>query len=88
MLGSIRKPYLAVDARAPPFSRGSSHTLDLSATADQAWANIRYLTNEERDQIDLQARVMLSRCANRVKEMEELEKREHPTPHSACNNSR
>lgn len=75
MLGSIRKPYLNVDMRAPPFSRGSPRTLDLSADASQLWSNIRYLTNEERDQIDLQARVMLSRCAGKVKELEELEKR-------------
>ena len=38
-------------------------------------ASIRHLTNEERDQIDLQARVILTRCSDRVKEMEIIEKR-------------
>lgn len=75
MLSTIRKPYLNVDSRNTPLSRqGSSRNIDL-AGADQAWAGIRHLTNEERDQIDLQARVILSRCADRVKEMETLEKR-------------
>jgi syntaxin 18 len=75
MLSNVRKPYLNVDARAPAYSRAAARTLDLSADQDQAWANVKYLTNEERDQIDVQARVILSRCADRVKEMEALEKR-------------
>jgi syntaxin 18 len=74
MLAQVRRPYLNVDARAPAYSRAAARTLDLSA-GDQGWANVKYLTNEERDQIDLQARVILSRCADRVKEMETLEKR-------------
>jgi syntaxin 18 len=48
--------------------------MDLGAL-DLTWSEIRYLTNEERDQIDMQARVILSRCADRVKEMEAHEKR-------------
>ncbi|KAF9240235.1 hypothetical protein BU15DRAFT_87714 [Melanogaster broomeanus] len=42
-----------------------------------SWSEIRYLSssNEERDQIDLQARVILTRCADRIKGMEALEKR-------------
>jgi len=75
MLANIRKPYLNVDSRNLPLSRqGSSRNIDL-AGSDQSWSAIRSLTNEERDQIDLQARVILSRCADRVKEMETLEKR-------------
>lgn len=75
MLANIRKPYLNVDSRNSPLTRqGSSRTIDL-AGPDQSWSGIRHLTNEERDQIDLQARVILSRCADRVKEMETLEKR-------------
>lgn len=76
MLSHVRKPYLNVDARAPGYSRMATRTLDLSSdNGDSAWANIKYLTNDERDQIDLQARVILSRCADRVKQMEALEKR-------------
>src|ERR1700720_2802769 len=64
MLANIRKAYLNVDARNPPVSRQiSSKTIDL-AGPDQSWSGIRSLTNEERDQIDLQARVILSRCAD------------------------
>ncbi|KAG0709532.1 hypothetical protein DFH29DRAFT_1823 [Suillus ampliporus] len=74
MLSSIRKPYLSVDAHVAPLSRHGSHAVDLSDST-KSWSGIRYLTDEERDQIDLQARVILSRCADRVKEMETLEKR-------------
>lgn len=73
MLASIRKPYLDVNSRSVPTSRLPSRTFNLDAT--DSWANTRQLTNEERDQIDLQARTILSRCADRVKEMEAIEKR-------------
>jgi hypothetical protein len=73
MLGNIRKPYLNVDVRsAPPLTRQASRG---AADLGQSWAGIRFLTNEERDQIDTQARVILGRCADRVKEMEALESR-------------
>lgn len=75
MLVSVKKPYLNLDSRNPPMTRQASRNIDLGA-ADQSWANIKHLTNEERDQIDLQARVILSRCSERIKEMEQLEKRE------------
>jgi syntaxin 18 len=74
MLSSVRKPYLSVDAHAVPLLRQDSHTFDLSDSG-KSWSGIRHLTDEERDQIDMQARVILSRCADRVKEMEALEKR-------------
>ncbi|KII94740.1 hypothetical protein PLICRDRAFT_98625 [Plicaturopsis crispa FD-325 SS-3] len=76
MLSNIRKPYLNVDSRSPLGTRHNArNNIDLATGTDQAWAGVRHLTNEERDQIDLQARVILSRCADRVKEMEALEKR-------------
>jgi len=74
MLSSIRKPYLSVDAHVVPLARQSLHNIDLSDSS-QSWSGIRHLTDEERDQIDLQARVILSRCADRVNKMEALEKR-------------
>ncbi|KAF8895933.1 snare protein syntaxin 18/UFE1 [Mucidula mucida] len=73
MLGSIRKPYLNVDSRRRHHG-STSRTLDLTGD-QQSWSSIQQLSNEERDQIDLQARLILSRCADRVKEMEALEKR-------------
>ncbi|TFY59796.1 hypothetical protein EVJ58_g5551 [Rhodofomes roseus] len=74
MASSIRKAYLNVDPRHAPISRQSPRTIDLGS-ADQSWSNIKYLTDAERDQIDLQARVILSRCSERVKELEVVEKR-------------
>ncbi|ESK97657.1 snare protein syntaxin 18 ufe1 [Moniliophthora roreri MCA 2997] len=71
MLAFIRKPYLNVDSRATTFT--TPRILDFSSA--ESWSNIKQLSNEERDEIDLQARVILSRCAERVKEMEALEKR-------------
>ncbi|KAJ6509945.1 snare protein syntaxin 18/UFE1 [Mycena vitilis] len=74
MLANIRRPYLNVDSRAAPACRQPSRNLDLDGS-DKSWTGIRHLSNQERDQIDLQARVILTRCADRVKEMEALEKR-------------
>lgn len=74
MLANIRRPYLNVDSRAVPTYRQPARNLDLDAS-DQSWNAIRHLSNQERDQIDLQARVILTRCADRVKAMEALEKR-------------
>ncbi|KAI0774366.1 hypothetical protein C8Q74DRAFT_1368849 [Fomes fomentarius] len=75
MLSSVRKAYLNVDSRNPPPLRQTQRTIDISG-GDQLWSDLRNLTNEERDQIDLQARVILSRCKDRVAQLEELEKRE------------
>lgn len=73
MLTNIRAAYLNIDTRNSSLWRQASRTIDLSE--GPSLANIRHLTNEERDQIDLQARVILTRCSDRIKEMEALEKR-------------
>ncbi len=73
MLVSVRKAYLNVDSRSPPMLRPTSRTIDIVG-GDQSWGDLRHLTNEERDQIDLQARVILSRCKDRVAQLEDLEK--------------
>ncbi|KAJ7744535.1 snare protein syntaxin 18/UFE1 [Mycena maculata] len=72
MLANIRRPYLNIDSRT--VHRQPSRNIDLDGP-DQSWAAIRHLSNQERDQIDLQARVILTSCSDRVKEMEALEKR-------------
>lgn len=72
MLSSLRRPYLNVDSRTASF-RQPARNFDLGAAEGQ-WSTIRHLTNEERDQVDLQARIVLSRCADKVKELEILEK--------------
>ncbi|KDR83845.1 hypothetical protein GALMADRAFT_86454 [Galerina marginata CBS 339.88] len=74
MLASVRTAYLNIDSRPSPLSRQGFRNIDLTE-GSSSWANIRHLSNEERDQIDLQARVILTRCSDRVKEMESLEKR-------------
>lgn len=76
MLAAVRKAYLNVDARSPPLQRHAVRNIDLAGSDQQSWASIKHLTNEERDQIDLQARVILSRCSERIRELEALEKRE------------
>jgi syntaxin 18 len=74
MLSSIRRQYLNLEFSGSLPSRQPSRPLDLGGS-DEQWSGIRHLSNEERDQIDLHARVILSRCADRVKEMELLEQR-------------
>lgn len=73
MLSSIRRAYLAVDSSSSSLLRQPARPLEFDGS-DHSWSSIRYLTNEERDQIDLQARVILSKCADRVKELEALDK--------------
>ncbi|KAG8912091.1 hypothetical protein FRC01_005294 [Tulasnella sp. 417] len=76
LLQSVRRPYLNVEAQSS-YTR-QARNIDLSAVLSgrtDAFAGIKSLTNEERDQIDLQARMILGKCADRVKEMEVLEKR-------------
>ncbi|KAF8138583.1 snare protein syntaxin 18/UFE1 [Boletus edulis] len=74
VLGNIRRPYLNVDSSSSPLVRQGSRNLDLN-DSQQSWSEIKYLSNEERNQIDLQARLILTRCADRVREMEALEMR-------------
>ncbi|KAG9317564.1 snare protein syntaxin 18/UFE1 [Chiua virens] len=74
VLRNIRRPYLNTDSNPSPLVRQGSRNLDLN-DSQQSWSEIKYLTNEERDRIDLQTQLILTRCADRVKEMEALEKR-------------
>lgn len=53
--------------------RPTNRTIDITGE-NQSWSDVRNLSNEERDQIDLQARVILSRCKDRVAQLEDLEK--------------
>jgi syntaxin 18 len=73
MLAAVRRAYLDVHARPPPLTRQAVRVLD--STGVDALADIKYFTNAERDQIDVQARQILARCADRVRDMETLEKR-------------
>ncbi|EIW82396.1 hypothetical protein CONPUDRAFT_136895 [Coniophora puteana RWD-64-598 SS2] len=81
MLSRIRKPYLNVGSDRVPLSRQGSRAIDI----EDNLADIRYLSNEEREQVDIQARAVLSRCADRIKEMELLEKRRAELASSSSN---
>ncbi|KAI0303316.1 hypothetical protein B0F90DRAFT_1710058 [Multifurca ochricompacta] len=72
MLAAVRRAYLDVHARPPPVTRQVVRALDLSGL--DVWGDIKFFTNAERDQIDMQARTILARCADRVRDMEILEK--------------
>ncbi|KAH8995816.1 hypothetical protein EDB86DRAFT_1066930 [Lactarius hatsudake] len=72
MLTAVRRAYLDVHARPPPATRQTVRALD--TTGVHAWADIKFFTNAERDQIDMQARTILARCADLVRGMESLEK--------------
>lgn len=83
MLAAVRRTYLDVHARIPPVMRQAARALD--TTGVEAWADIKYITNAERDQIDVQARHIVSRCAERVHDMETVEKRaSFPSPPPSC----
>lgn len=47
----------------------------MNGVNSDTWSGIKSLTNAERDQLDLQANVILTKCAQRVRELEELDKR-------------
>jgi len=81
MLSHVRKPYLNVGSDRAPLSRQGSRAIDI----EDSLADIRYLSNEEREQVDIQARAVLSRCADRIKEMELLEKRRAELASSSSN---
>ncbi|KAH8991546.1 hypothetical protein EDB92DRAFT_1860741 [Lactarius akahatsu] len=53
MLTAVRRAYLDVHARPPPATRQTVRALD--TTGVDAWADIKFFTSAERDQIDMQA---------------------------------
>jgi len=72
MFASVRRAYLDVHARQPPVTRQAVRPLDTNGV--DAWAEIKYLSNAERDQLDVQARKILASCADHVHDLEMLEK--------------
>jgi len=73
MLTFIRRPYLNIDGNEFLAIRHSARAFDLGGD-EEALASLKYMSNQERDQVDLQAKTILSRCAERVKEMEQIER--------------
>ncbi|KAH7343673.1 hypothetical protein B0J17DRAFT_713838 [Rhizoctonia solani] len=74
LLSSVRRPYLNVDPNYHFRPAASTRNIDLNSMNSDAWTNVKSLTNAERDQLDLQANVILTKCAQRVRELEQLEK--------------
>jgi syntaxin 18 len=72
MLTLIRRPYLNIDGNEFLAMRQTARAFDLGDD-EEALASLKYMSNQERDQVDLQAKTILSRCAERVKEMEQME---------------
>jgi syntaxin 18 len=79
LLQTIRKPYLSITE--PPISRrqrpqasGSQADDDLSR-----WKGSTYLSDRERDEIDLRGRMILRRCKERLYDLERSEKGQSPS---------
>ncbi|KAK6906048.1 hypothetical protein I203_100029 [Kwoniella mangroviensis CBS 8507] len=69
LLSSVRKPYLST-IEPPPLSR-RAHNHNHDGGGDEMnewkkWEKVKYLTDRERDEIDLRARMILRRCKERV----------------------
>lgn len=74
MLSSIRGAYLDMNSNPGYSTRQSNRNIELDGS-EGSWSSLRHLTNEERDQIDLQAKMIIAKCADRLRQMEELEKK-------------
>ncbi|ORY28781.1 snare-complex protein syntaxin-18 N-terminus-domain-containing protein [Naematelia encephala] len=90
LLASIRKPYLSLTTQ-PPLSRRPrpAESNDNEAEAEgqelRKWQGSKYLSDRERDEIDLRGKMILRTCRERVGILEESEKGRHkaaPTPSS------
>ena len=74
MLHGIRRAYLDIDSHSSSLAtRHQARQFDLASNSG-SWNNVLHLTNEERDQFDIQTKEILTRCANRVKDLEAIEK--------------
>ncbi|KAI8077802.1 uncharacterized protein BX664DRAFT_343518 [Halteromyces radiatus] len=74
---SIRRAYLSNDSRKSRYTNTNLKNSD-NATTNSLFAmfptNITHLTDRERDEIDFQAKLIIRRCMDRVKELEEAER--------------
>lgn len=83
-LTSIRRAYL--DLSSASSSSGGSNAykgkgtgnksrgdLDLSKGVLEAWKDVKWLSDRERDEVDWQAKTTLKRCMNRVRQLEQAE---------------
>ncbi|CAK9779950.1 hypothetical protein CC85DRAFT_278029 [Cutaneotrichosporon oleaginosum] len=75
LLKTVRKPYLST-AEPPPISR-RGRTAAANGDDDELrrFENSKYLSERERDEIEVRAKMILRRCRERVTMLEEAEKR-------------
>ena len=73
MLTLIRRPYLNIGGNEFLALRQTARAFDLGGDEEALASLKKYMSNQERDQLDLQAKTILSRCVERVKEMEQIE---------------
>ena len=82
-LASIRRAYLDVSSssasrhynkgKASPSSGFGRGELDLSKGLFEAWRDVKWLNDRERDEVDWQAKTVLRRSMERVRELEAAE---------------
>lgn len=75
LLRQIRKPYLST-AEAPPLHRRRPGAAAGDDDTLKRWENTKYLSDRERDEIDVRAKMILRRCRERVGQLEQGEKGE------------
>lgn len=73
VLAVIKRPYLNVEVNELLSLKDASSVVDLMEDGAQL-ASLKHLTSQQRDQVDLQAKMIISRCAERVRAMEQVEK--------------
>lgn len=80
-LSSIRRAYLDLSHQHQSGSslykgkqNAENRDLDLSKGILEAWKDVRWLSDRERDEVDYQAKTMIRTCMARVKELETAEK--------------
>ncbi|WVQ90119.1 hypothetical protein IAS59_003896 [Cryptococcus gattii] len=80
LLASVRKAYLST-VEPPPLSRRPKEpqrNVSGDAKVEEEWARwkkVKYLTDKERDEIDLRARMILRRCQERIGILEVTEQK-------------
>lgn len=62
--------------KGPAGGKGARGELDLSKGLLEAWKDVKWLDDRERDEVDWQAKTQLRRCIERLRELETAEKSE------------
>ncbi|KAG0177384.1 hypothetical protein DFQ28_010295 [Apophysomyces sp. BC1034] len=71
---SIRRAYLSTDSRPIGHTDSEAKGTSSSSLFSLFPTDITFLTDNERDEIDFQAKMIIRRCMDRIEELEEAEK--------------